>query len=66
MAQEKLSRLETFICSSLGGQGWKIKVGAAQQRLSFQGLKISFEKQVTADEKVEVVSTDGEEVDLLL
>ena len=26
----------------------------------------SFENQVTADEKVEVVSTDGEEVDLLL
>ena len=26
VAQEKLTRLESFICSSLGGQGWKIKV----------------------------------------
>ena len=26
VAQERLARLESFICSSLGGQGWKIKV----------------------------------------
>ena len=26
VAQERLNRLESFICSSLGGQGWKIKV----------------------------------------
>ena len=27
VAQERLDRLESFICANLGGQGWKIKVG---------------------------------------
>ena len=28
VAQERLDRLESFICANLGGQGWKIKVGS--------------------------------------
>ena len=27
VAQERLDRLESFICANLGGHGWKIKVG---------------------------------------
>ena len=39
VAKEKLSRLESFICSSLGGQGWKIKVACLHLLFLFLKLK---------------------------
>ena len=74
VAQERLDRLESFICANLGGQGWKIKVdwlkiqyetaAALCDTSNSWNTVINRENQVTADEKVQVVSLDGEEVDL--
>ena len=45
VAQERLDRLESFICANLGGQGWKIKVGWV--RIQFENVCDTFHSSNT-------------------
>ena len=45
VAQERLDRLESFICANLGGHGWKIKVGWV--RIQFENVCDTFHSSNT-------------------